>query len=88
MKITNFGDLLKHLNYTAERPSAIQCLEFSRLIEQLRSAWNFGHAAGVKETQDEYHEKALQAIRETARVVAQGHVADAGIRVDSGTKDG
>lgn len=62
MKIQSFGDLLGHFGYSDEKPSKVVCIEISKLTEQLRSAWNFGHSIGQREEMDEHHrEEAAEA---------------------------
>lgn len=80
MKITTFGELMEHLGYRNERQSEVKCIEFARLQEQFRSAWNYGHAAGVEETQDEYHHA-------KEKEIAEGHDADTGLYLDSCTRE-
>jgi hypothetical protein len=80
MKIQSFGELMTHLGYAGERPTSIKCVEMARLTEQFRSAWNYGHAAGVEETQDEYHHA-------KEKEIAEGHDAESGLYLDSCTRE-
>jgi hypothetical protein len=82
MSIQSFSDLLTHLGLGDKPPRRIECRTTSEITDWLRAAWNFGHAAGVKETRDEYNAKALLEIEEADYAVqaeAQGYVAEPGV---------
>jgi len=59
----------------------------ARLTKQFRTAWNFGHAIGQREAMDEYHAKRIKEIEDAEQSKAKGLTADAGLYVDSCTRE-
>jgi len=79
MKIATLSDLLQHLGLAQKPPRHIEVHSIGEICDWIKAAWNFGHAAGVKETQDEYHAKEIEAIAEADMAEAKANAADAGL---------